>query len=119
MWVTESLARLMLYLSNPDNLPGLFDYLRGLIDYLRGLIDWWIGFVLMYAASGVLLTGIYLWLFDFLGLSDWERAKKPGREKRGLKLHPIEILLYVALLPLMVLGGVLLNIYVYQPALNP
>lgn len=112
MWVTESLARLMLYLSNPDNLPGLF-------DYLRGLIDWWIGFVLMYAASGVLLTGIYLWLFDFLGLSDWERAKKPAREKKGLRLHPIEILLYAALLPLMVLGGIFLNIYVYQPVLNP
>lgn len=110
MWVTESLARLMLYLSNPDNLPGLF-------DYLRGMLDWWIGFVLMYAASGGLLTGPYLWLLGLL--SDWERAKKPDREKRGLKLHPIEILLYAALLPLMVIGGIFLNTYVYQPLLNP
>lgn len=108
----EGLASLISYLLNPDNLPGLF-------DCLRGLLDWWIGFVLMYAVSGFLLTGVYLWLFDSLGLSDWERAKTPDREKRGLKLHPIEILLYVALLPLMVLGGILLNTYIYQPLLNP
>ncbi len=102
MWFAEGLVSLIL---NPED--------------IRGLLDWWIGFVLMYAASGVLLTGVYLWLFDSLGLSDWERAKKPDREKRALRLHPIEILLYLCLPPLMVTGGILLNIYVYQPLLNP
>lgn len=100
MWFAEGLVSLIL---NPED--------------IRGLLDWWIGFVLMYVASGVLLAGAYIRLLNFL--SGWERAKRPDGEKKALRLRLIEILLYLSLPPLMVTGGILLNIYVYQPALNP
>lgn len=104
MWFTEGLADLLF--QAPKNMKNI-----------RGLLDWWIGFVLMYAASGVLLTGAHIGLLNFL--SDWKRKKRPDGEKKALNLRPIEILFYLTLLPFMVIGGTLLNIYVYQPALNP
>ena len=101
MWFIESLASLMLYLSNPDNLSGLF--------------DWYIGFILMTFPSGIFATTAVIWLCN--RLEDWGLMKRPDRERRGIPLR--EILFFIAAPPLALIGSFLLNIYVYQPVLNP